>query len=74
MRKLALNSAIGGQQNRNYGAWTLCKTGVFLASKKANGSQGLALVYSFGLGMDTSFDQHIIKRHGAIAHGFDPAH
>ena len=32
----------------------------------------MALVYSFGLGTDTSFDEHMITKYGAIVHGFDP--
>ena len=64
--------AIGGQQNQDYGAWKLCETGLMLASKTANKSQDNALVYSFGLGRDTSFDEDIIKSYGAIVHGFDP--
>ncbi len=64
--------AIGGQQQQEYGAWKLCETGLLLASKKANTTQGMALVYSFGLGTDTSFDEDMIRRYGAIVHGFDP--
>ena len=63
---------IGGQQKTNYGAWKLCETESLLASKNTNASQGAALVYSFGLGTDTSFDEDMIKRYGAVVHGFDP--
>ena len=43
-----------------------------LASKTSNTSEGMALVYSFGLGTDTSFDEEMIKKYSAIVHGFDP--
>ena len=63
---------IGGQQQKNYGGWKICETGLLLSSKTANSSEDIALIYSFGLGTDTSFDEHIIKKYGAIVHGFDP--
>jgi FkbM family methyltransferase len=44
-----------------YGGWPLLKS-----------TPARALVYSFGLGEDISFDLGAIERFGCIVHGFDP--
>ena len=45
-----------------YGGWAICPVGIHSDS----------LVYSLGIGGDTTFDAEIINRFGATVHGFDP--
>ena len=63
---------LGGRKKDNYGAWTLCDSQQLNASKHATSAADRALIYSFGLGEDTSFDEAIIEQYGAVVHGFDP--
>lgn len=63
---------IGGRAGDQYGGWHICESALLLGSKNARSSKSQALVYSFGLGTDTSFDEGIIKKYGAVVHGFDP--
>ena len=61
---------LGGDPNNNdYGAWTICETARLLESRA---SDRKAIIYSFGLGTDTGFDEEVIERYGAVVHGFDP--
>ena len=46
----------------SYGGWTVCPDGL--------GSG--AVVYSFGVGKDITFDLEMIQRFGATVHAFDP--
>ncbi len=46
----------------DYGGWTIAKN--FLHSE--------SVVYSFGIGMDISFDLSIIKKYNCKVYGFDP--
>jgi FkbM family methyltransferase len=63
---------VGGRKKDSYGAWTLCDSQQLNASKHATSAADRALIYSFGLGEDTSFDEAIIEQYGAVVHGFDP--
>uniref|UniRef100_A0A7S0MNV2 Methyltransferase FkbM domain-containing protein n=1 Tax=Cryptomonas curvata TaxID=233186 RepID=A0A7S0MNV2_9CRYP len=63
---------LGGHREDQYGGWQICETEELLVSKTANSAEDRALVYSFGLGTDTSFDEDIISQYGAVVHGFDP--
>jgi FkbM family methyltransferase len=46
----------------DYGGWTIVKDSLNPSS----------IVYSFGVGMDISFDVSIIERYGCKVHAFDP--
>ncbi|MBP1465733.1 FkbM family methyltransferase [Candidatus Chloroploca sp. M-50] len=45
-----------------YGGWTICPDGLTASS----------LIYSFGVGEDTSFDLELIAQYGVEVHAFDP--
>ena len=47
---------------RGYGAWKI--PGVVIRP-------GM-LVYAAGVGLDTTFDEDLVRRHGAVVHAFDP--
>jgi FkbM family methyltransferase len=47
----------------SYGGWSICPKGL---TKEA-------VVYSFGLGEDISFDLSVIKKYGFKVYGFDPS-
>ena len=63
---------LGGHREDQYGGWQICESEQLLASKSAIDDKDRALIYSFGLGTDTSFDEDVIKKYGAVVHGFDP--
>ena len=63
---------IGGRREDQYGGWHICESALLFDSKTARSPKERALIYSFGLGTDTSFDEGIIKTYGAVVHGFDP--
>jgi FkbM family methyltransferase len=50
--------------HQDYGYWHVCESDAL--------RQGHALVFSFGLGEDTSFDEAVIEQFQAVVHGFDP--
>lgn len=53
---------IGGRASDNYGAWTLCGDRL---------KEGGGIVYSFGIGGDVSFDNHLVEM-GHTVYAFDP--
>ena len=56
---------VGGRPSDNYGAWTLCVDDELLPSD--------AVVWSFGVGVDISFELDILSRRpSARVHSFDP--
>ena len=50
----------------------MCESPALIASKDAKSAKDMALIYSFGLGEDTSFDEEMIKKYNSTVHGFDP--
>ena len=45
-----------------YGGWTIAPERIAEDS----------VIYSFGIGLDISFDLKLIEQYGAVVHGFDP--